>query len=293
MPAPTLSRSRSPRAFTLIELLVVISIIALLIGILLPALGNARETAKQIKALSANRQLLVGYTAYQNDYDGHVMFGYPPALVDGEPFKVRLPSGHTFSSDVDLAFPIVRYPARMAEYQGHAWEILYDHIPPSDRPSSSDTQQQAWSKLYNLSVFPSFGINATYVGGDDHGKHGFVGDKPNRGKHVVFKQVEVRRASGLIVFADAIQRGGGIASGVNGYHLATPPRANGPQWHAQGSEIILDNTSALLGVPVGRYGATAVTGFFDGHAGAHSPTELDDMRLWNNFAQAADDDYTP
>ena len=55
-------------AFTLIELLVVISIIALLLGILLPTLGMARGTAKSAVCASNLRQLALANTAYAVDH---------------------------------------------------------------------------------------------------------------------------------------------------------------------------------------------------------------------------------
>ena len=67
------------RAFTLVELLVVISIIAILSGLLFPALAKARDKAKQIQCLSNMKQMGVGVAMYTNDY-GWMMPRYSGAM---------------------------------------------------------------------------------------------------------------------------------------------------------------------------------------------------------------------
>ena len=67
MPQRSLLHARPARGFTLIELLVVISIIALLIGILLPALGAARRTARNTQCLSNMRQMNTAILNYAAD----------------------------------------------------------------------------------------------------------------------------------------------------------------------------------------------------------------------------------
>ena len=70
---PSKSFSSRSRGFTLVELLVVIGIIALLISILLPALGKARKAANTIVCSSNLKQITMGMIIYAQQYHGAIL----------------------------------------------------------------------------------------------------------------------------------------------------------------------------------------------------------------------------
>ena len=72
----------SPHGFTLIELLVVISIIALLLSILVPALKMARQQARMVVCISNTRQLNMGLKLYAHDNDDRLPH-YTERLANG------------------------------------------------------------------------------------------------------------------------------------------------------------------------------------------------------------------
>jgi len=75
------SRTPSRRfGFTLIELLVVISIIALLIGLLLPALSRARRSARVTQCLGNLKNISAGTANYSSTYGGIIATGVPPEI---------------------------------------------------------------------------------------------------------------------------------------------------------------------------------------------------------------------
>lgn len=112
--------TRRASAFTLIELLVVISIIALLIGILLPALTSARQQAVLIQCASNLRMAGIANHGYANDFDDML----PP-----------LPSGGSWSL-------IWQNTAREFESRGYGWQSFYC---PSD--NASEDRSLKWDDI--------------------------------------------------------------------------------------------------------------------------------------------------
>lgn len=257
------------RGFTLIELLVVIAIIAILAGMLLPALGRAKIAAKSISSLNNLRQLGLGVQFYTLDYDGY------------------FPKHSSLKSETTaLGLPRTRWADYIYPYMQNEKVYLSPNLTQQERPLMTKPFAHALAEGREV-FYGGYGYNYQYLG---NARQPSEGVRPFHAKEVSIKAPANTVSIGDTKGARKGNPENAYGHGGSGVYVIDPPLGsfslgskgsrktaggpgNGNAYYEGGN----DGSDAHRATPSDRNGGKVNLSFVDGHAEGLTPEELDGL----------------
>lgn len=175
---------QNSRCFTLVEVLVVMGIVAVIVGLLVPALARARTTSRAAGCLSQVRQIGLAAAMYQNDYDGFIprestIGTSPQTLRDripwGVAFRPYLDPRCSPEHDLDDMFeaaPYFRCPAKVSgEHRIHYVVNGFAFLAPGivDERGAAEPSLRRGPMRASSIPFPTSTLYITDLAPDDDG----------------------------------------------------------------------------------------------------------------------------
>jgi prepilin-type N-terminal cleavage/methylation domain-containing protein len=260
------------RGFTLVETLCVMVVLTLLAALGHGAYSRVQSSSKKTAEINAAKNLIQAYLLASEENQGVLLKGYDLAgsATDsrGTPFSSRRSESH-------------RWPWRLAPYLNYQ---LYGTVLVNEAEDYI-RQTGGLDSTYMVSVIPSLGMNAGFVGGQDYEDN--LRSLQTRG-FCVQRLVQSSSPSKLIVFVSS--KSEMMGKKYKGFYYATSPLYPSA-WPSQ----FKDSADPFeTGYVDPRFAGKAVVACLSGNVEALSYQELKDMRRWCNEAALQDNpNWTP